>query len=82
MEVNTCDETGGGINQVTCENLDNINILGPVFQFNSVDASTFNTAAQTADQSNGLQVTQNLQAVNDCDEDDTGFNLALHVLMI
>ena len=74
--VNTCDETGGGINQALCENVDNINILGPVSQSNSVDASTFNTAAQTADQSNGLQVTQNLQAVNDCDEDDTGFNLA------
>ena len=29
-----------------------------------------------ATQSNGAQVTQNLDAVNDCDEDDTGFNFA------
>ena len=71
--VNTCDETGGGINQATCENVDNINILGPVFQSNSVDASNIDTASQ----SNGAQVTQNLEAVNDCDEEDTGFNFAI-----
>ena len=71
--VNTCDETGGGVNQVTCQNLDDANILGPVFQFNTVDAPNSDTASQ----SNGAQVTQNLEAVNDCDEEDTGFNFAL-----
>ena len=71
--VNTCDETGGGVNQVTCQNLDDANILGPVFQFNTVDAPNSDTASQ----SNGAQVTQNLEAVNDCDEEDTGFNFAI-----
>ena len=70
--VNTCDETGGGVNQATCENNDALNFLGPLTQANGVDASTGGTAVQ----SNGAQVAQNLDAVNDCDEDGTGFNNA------
>ena len=70
--VNTCDETGGGVNQVACENVGDINFVGPVFQSNTVDAPNSDTATQ----SNGAQMTQNLQAINDCDEEGTGFNFA------
>ena len=48
-------------------------LLGPVFQFNTVDAPNSDTATQ----SNGAQITQNLEAVNDCDEEETGFNFAV-----
>ena len=49
-----------------------LNIVGPIYQSNDVDAPNSDTAAQ----SNGAQITQNLDAVNDCDEEGTGFNLA------
>ena len=49
------------------------NFIGPVVQTNTAaDADQSDTVAQ----SNGAQVTQNLQAVNDCDEENTGDNLA------
>ncbi|HTH21365.1 MAG TPA: hypothetical protein VL854_04035, partial [Nitrososphaeraceae archaeon] len=70
--VNTCDETGGGVNQATCQNVDDLSIIGPISQNNAVGALN----SDTADQSNVAQVTQNLNAVNDCDEDGTGFNQA------
>ena len=53
-------------------NVGDINFVGPVFQSNTVDAPNSDTAAQ----SNGAQMTQNLQAINDCDEEGTGFNFA------
>ena len=56
--------------QATCENVDDINIVGPVFQVDVVVAPNSDTAVQ----SNGLQITQNLDAINDCDEEGTGFN--------
>ena len=43
--VNTCDETGGGVNQAVCDNVGDINILGPIVQFNAVDAPNSDTAA-------------------------------------
>ena len=70
--VNTCDETGGGVNQAACTNVGDINFVAPVFQSNTVDAPNSDTATQ----SNGAQMTQNLQAINDCDEEGTGFNFA------
>ena len=71
--VNTCDETGGGVNSALCVNVGDINILGPIAQFNAVSAPNSDTALQ----SNVAQVTQNLQGTNDCDEAGTGFNFAI-----
>ena len=59
--------------QAICDNVDDINLLGPISQFNSVDAQNSDTAVQ----SNGAQVTQNLRGTNDCDEEGTGFNFAI-----
>ncbi|HTH21049.1 MAG TPA: hypothetical protein VL854_02425, partial [Nitrososphaeraceae archaeon] len=70
--INTCDETGGGVSFALCENIDVLNFVGPVSQGNSVDAPNSDSAVQ----SNGAQITQNLDAVNDCDEEGTGFNFA------
>ena len=70
--VNTCDETGGGVNQAVCENVDLLSFVGPISQSNVVNAPDSDTAVQ----SNGAQIAQNLDAVNDCDEEGTGFNLA------
>ncbi|HTH23337.1 MAG TPA: hypothetical protein VL854_14050, partial [Nitrososphaeraceae archaeon] len=70
--VNTCDETGGGVNVATCENDEVKSLVGPITQSNAEDAPNSDTASQT----NGAQVTQNAQAVNDCDEEGTGFNFA------
>ena len=72
--VNTCDETDGNVNQAACTNTDVGNLVGPVSQSNTVDTTA---NSDTADQSNGAQVTQNLLVVNDCDEAGTGFNLAI-----
>ena len=66
--VNTCDETGGGVNQAICSN-QGISLVGPISQSNVVDAPNSDTAVQ----SNGAGITQNLDAVNDCDEEGTGF---------
>ncbi|HTH23422.1 MAG TPA: hypothetical protein VL854_14475, partial [Nitrososphaeraceae archaeon] len=71
--VNTCDETDGGVNSALCVNVGDINILGPIAQFNTVSAPNSDTALQ----SNVAQVTQNLQGINDCDEAGTGFNFAV-----
>ena len=71
--VNTCDETDGGVNQATCENVEVVQVVGPISQSNNVDADP---NGDIVTQSNGAQVTQNLDAVNDCDEDGTGFNFA------
>ena len=71
--VNTCDETDGGVNQATCENVEVVQVVGPIGQSNNVDADP---NGDIVTQSNGAQVTQNLDAVNDCDEDGTGFNFA------
>ena len=57
--VNTCDETGGGVNQAICENIDALNFVGPVAQSNVVDAPNSDTAVQ----SNGAQIAQNLDAI-------------------
>ena len=70
--VNTCDETGGGVNQAECRSDEIQSLVGLISQFNGVEAPNSDTVAQ----SNGAQVTQNLEAVNDCDEEGTGFNLA------
>ena len=71
--VNTCDETGGGVNFAICENIDALNFVGPVGQVNVVDALNSDTAVQ----SNGAQIAQNLVATNDCDEEGTGSNSAI-----
>src|SRR4030095_7965362 len=70
--VNTCDETGGGVNFAICANTDALNFVGPISQANLVDAPNSDTAVQ----SNGAQVAQNLVATNDCDEEGTSFNFA------
>src|SRR4030095_7949514 len=71
--VNTCDETGGGVNQATCENENVGQIVGPISQANEVDADP---NGDITTQSNAAQLTQNLDELNDCDEDGTGFNFA------
>ena len=71
--VNTCDETGGGVNFAICENTEALNFVGPVLQGNGVDGPNSDTVIQ----SNGAQITQNLVATNDCDEEGTGFNFAI-----
>ena len=50
-----------------------VNIIGPIFQTNTATGAD---ESDTVVQSNGAQVTQNFQGVNDCDEENTGFNLA------
>ena len=46
--------------------------------------NTASGAAQsdTVDQSNGAQFTQNLEAVNDCDEENTGDSLQTAVMTL
>ena len=71
--LNSCDESGAGENDASCTNDFAANIIGPVFQTNTAeDADQSDTVAQ----SNGAQSTQNLLATNDCDEENTGDNLA------
>ena len=68
--LNSCDESGDGINTVSCE-YNAQNFIGPVTQINFAnDANQIDTVVQ----SNVAQVSQNLQGVNDCDEENTGFN--------
>ena len=70
--LNSCDESGAGINDASCSNDFAVNFIGPVDQTNTVSGAD---QSDTFTQSNGAQVTQNLQAVNDCDEANTGYNL-------
>ena len=47
------------------------NFIGPLFQSNvAADAAQSDTVAQ----SNAAPITQKLDAINDCDEANTGFN--------
>src|SRR4030095_7059205 len=72
--LNSCDESGDGEDNAECFNtiVSARNSIGPVYQANYASgADSF-----TASQSNVAQVTQNLQATNDCDEENTGSNSA------
>ena len=72
--VNSCDESGADGNFALCDNNSASNFIGPVFQANvAADAAQSDTVAQ----SNGAQAAQNLDAVNDCNEANTGFNFAI-----
>ena len=53
---NTCDETGGGVNNALCDNTEAMNYVGPVRQSNVVDAPNSNSAVQL----NGAQIAQNM----------------------
>ena len=71
--LNSCSESGAGINDAVCDNNLAVSFIGPVDQTNTVsDAAQIDTFTQ----SNVAQVTQTLQGTNDCDEANTGDNLA------
>ena len=73
--LNSCDESGAGINSADCDNDDAAdfhNLIGPVSQSN--DANGADNSVVT--QSNIIDVTQNLEGTNDCDEANTGDNNA------
>ena len=71
--LNSCDESGDGINDAECDN-DAVNFIGPVVQTNTATGAD---ESDTVVQSNGAQVTQNSPSLNDCDEENTGDNLAV-----
>ena len=70
--LNSCDESGAGENDALCSNDFAGPFIGPVDQTNTVSGAD---QSDTFTQSNGAQITQNIQAVNDCDEANTGNNL-------
>ena len=70
--LNSCDESGDGDNVAECINSQTTNFIGPIVQINTASGAD---ETDTLSQSNGAQVTQNLQAANDCDEENTGDNL-------
>jgi segregation and condensation protein B len=74
--INTCDETGTGNNGANCLNdglVDGVNFVGPLSQSNSATGEEEATIAQA----NQIDITQNLGAVNDCDESGSGDNFAI-----
>ena len=73
--LNSCDESGAGINDVLCSNFEARNFIGPVGQINSAQGNA--NQIDTVAQSNGAQSTQNLLATNDCDEENSDDNAAL-----
>ncbi len=68
---NFCSETDNGVNQPDCAN-DILNTIGPIAQTSDSDAG--DAVGATIPQSNVSQITQNLLAVNDCDEAGAGDN--------
>ena len=71
--TNDCDEANTGDNNAQCSN--NIsNNIDSITQTNLVDPAT---GSQTEDQSNLLDINQNLVATNDCDETGLGDNNAI-----
>ena len=70
--LNSCGESGAGFNEATCANNEARNFIGPVVQTNTATGD----ASDTFTQSNVVDVTQNLQGTNDCDEANTGNNFA------
>ncbi len=56
-------------------NVEPSNFIGPIAQTSSNEAG-FEALAATIAQSNVVQITQNLQAINNCDEQGDGINLA------
>ena len=74
--LNSCDESGAGINDAFCDNGQNVNarnFIGPIFQSNDVQGADESDAIT---QSNVIDVSQNLESTNDCDEANTGDNNA------
>ena len=69
---NDCDETGKGHNEATCFHDEPSNFVGPITQTNNAQGADTSTVTQ----SNEIQVTQNMQGVNDCDESGDGSNFA------
>ena len=72
--LNSCDESGAGINVAICDNNGSSNFIGPVDQSNQALGADENDVIT---QSNVAQVTQNLEGTNDCDEANTGDNFAI-----
>jgi hypothetical protein len=75
--LNTCDESGSGINGASCNNdsapgLEYHNLIGPIDQSNTATGSGNSVVSQ----SNVIDVTQTLEGTNDCDEANTGDNAA------
>ena len=71
--LNSCGESGAGINNALCDSDDAENFIGPIVQSNDVTSADESDAIT---QSNVIQITQNLQGTNDCDEANTGDNNA------
>ena len=69
---NFCSETDNGVNQPSCANDNILNDIGPIAQTSDSDAG--DAVGATIPQSNVTQITQNLLAVNDCDEAGAGDN--------
>ena len=66
----SCDESGDGSNLAICVS-GTTNFIEPIAQTNAVTGAD---ESDTVVQSNGAQITQNLQIIQDCDEENTGFN--------
>ena len=73
--LNDCDETEVGNNEADCTNFEPSNIIGPITQTSGNEAG-LQALGATIPQSNVVQIAQNLQAVNNCDEKGDGTNLA------
>ena len=73
--LNDCDEGDLGTNDAFCANFEPANFIGPITQTSSNTAGAEADSATIA-QSNDVEITQNLQAVNDCDEQGDSDNLA------
>ena len=71
--INSCDESGAGINLALCDNDEAENFIGPIIQANAAEGDVSDAFTQ----SNVIQITQNLEGTNDCDEANTGNNLAI-----
>ena len=78
-QANDCDESEGigledaGFNGATCTNLGN-NAVGPITQTNSGHS---NNNDGDANYKNAVDIDQAVNQLNDCDEEDGGFNQAI-----
>ncbi|HEX2471843.1 MAG TPA: hypothetical protein VHJ59_03740, partial [Nitrososphaera sp.] len=73
--LNDCEEGDLGTNDADCENFNPANVIGPITQISANEAGAEALSA-TAAQSNDVEITQNLQSVNACDEQGDSDNIA------
>ena len=66
--LNDCDEAGLGSSDAFCQNFDPANFIGPITQTSINEAGGEADGATIAQSNDAQQITQNLQATNDCDE--------------